>query len=75
MFHNLATAANHTQIHLEDLFNYQKANNYLDFDQTAAKQNLQTEVENFKQMFAKQEGNKTVIPSATPQASSSTIRN
>jgi hypothetical protein len=63
----------HTQIHLGDLFDYQNANNYLDFYHTAAKQNLQTEVETFEQMFAEQEGNETVIPTVTPHTSSSFI--
>ena len=63
----------HTQIRLEDLFDYQNANNYLDFYHTAAKQNLQTEAETFKQMFAEQEGNETVIPTVTPHTSSSSI--
>ena len=44
-----------TQIRLENLFDYQNANNHLDFYHTAAKQNLQTEVETFEQMFAEQE--------------------
>jgi hypothetical protein len=63
----------HTQIRLEDLFDYQNANKYLDFYHTAAKQNLQTEAETFEQMFAKQEGNETVIPTVTPHTSSCSI--
>jgi len=44
----------HTQIRLADLFDYQKVNNYLDFYQTTVKQNLQTQAENFEQMFTEQ---------------------
>jgi hypothetical protein len=63
-----------TQIRLEDLFDYQNANNYLDFYHTAAKQNLQTEAETFEQMFAEQDGNETVIPTViTPLTCSSSI--
>jgi hypothetical protein len=62
-----------TQICLKDLFDYQNVNNYLDFYHTAAKQNLQTEAETFKQMFAEQEGNETVILTVTPHTSSSSI--
>jgi hypothetical protein len=62
-----------TQIRLGDLFDYQNVNNYLDFYHTTAKQNLQTEAETFEQMFAKQEGNETVILTVTPRTSSSSI--
>lgn len=62
----------HTQIRLKDLFDYQNSNNYLDFYHTAAKKNLQIETETFEQMFAEQEGNKTVvIPTVTPCTPSS----
>ena len=61
-----------TQICLKNLFDYQNANNNLDLYHTAAEKNLQTLAETFEQMFAKQEGNKTLeIPTVTPHTSPS----